>query len=362
MATIALSNDITPYTAPSMDQRKERRSTCRHFRAGKCVYWQTPEKCDFPHRPKHAPRIQLSVETGTSTSPLRRRSPPYLEEAPRFVPDYQQHPSRLEVNTFSQEPVIDPNSGNVHHVYDGGDLQYLGCSSNNTDPQGQVDFQPYDHMMLPQPGLHPAEHRTVCADYYPGHGTSYKNPGAPFSYSPESHVISIESSNDRPPPYQQLYQIPYTPPDSSSISPLMDHTTYFEPPVTNGYAAFLSAGVEQNTLVDPEKLKRERSKDCWYGDDCKRPNCYYRHNVVKDEVEGGPSGSSSSTLAPAGSLAADLNSPNTGPRKGKEKWNAKGPQALVRSSGQGSSDEVKTTAEDKPAVEDESSEEKPHDG
>ncbi|KAK1593989.1 uncharacterized protein LY79DRAFT_578914 [Colletotrichum navitas] len=308
-------------------KNKERRSTCRHFRLGKCVYWQTPEKCDFPHRPKHAPRLPPPVENAPPTPPLHRPPHLYPEEATAFVPGYQQHAPIPAAHSFVQWPVIGPSSDNDYYGYHGYGSQYLGYHLNNINPYGQVDFQPYEHPVSSLFGYPSAEHHPVRADCYPEHGIYYYNPMAPVY--PESYVIpmDIQFSNDPPQAdqyqYQQLYQLPDTPPESRSISPPTPRfIAYSTLPVTDGYAAPPLAEVEQDALVDPEKLKRERSKVCWYGDDCKRPNCYYRHGVVEDKVEGecsGPSSSSScpsSTLVSAESLDPDIDSSNTVSRKG----------------------------------------------
>ncbi|KAK1996161.1 hypothetical protein LX36DRAFT_638473 [Colletotrichum falcatum] len=296
-----------------MDDHKERRSTCRHFRQGNCVFWQTPEKCRFPHRPKHAPRVQPLAEYAPHTTPRQRSPSLNLDEASPFMPDHQHHSTRLAANTFTQRPAIHPNSGDGCHEYRGGGSWYLGHRFNNMGPHAHVDSHPCEYLVPSPPGFPFAEPRVLCNSCYPGHGANYYKPGAPFYYAPENA-----------PAYQQPYQHPGWRPHTLAEPPMppLPHlsTPRLTPPVTDGQAAPPLPGVEQDTLVNPEKLERERSKACWYGDGCKRPNCYYRHDVVEGEVEGGSSGpTSSSSPAPA----AEGETGGEKPAGGQEHFNSR---------------------------------------
>ncbi|KAK2054329.1 hypothetical protein LY76DRAFT_665109 [Colletotrichum caudatum] len=325
---------------------KNKRSTCRHFMRGTCVYWQTPELCNFPHRPEDAPRLP---RPDGNAPPLHRSPPLYPKEAPAFGSDYQQHSFIPAAHQYTQWLVTDPNSGHVYAEYDGDSSQYLGYHLN-TDPHGYVSSRPYEYLVQPPPGFPYTEPRLVRAGYNPEHGIYYRNSVALMNHAPESHTMPMNAQfgNSHPQAYhpqayqhqtyQHQYQLPYqlpeTPPDSRTTSPSTPSpTTLSALSPADGYVA---PPLEGDALVDPEKLKRERSKICWYGDDCKRPNCYYRHGVVKGEVEGEASGSSSSPSSSASSSSPcptpisaefpdpDADSPNTGSRKGKEKCNASG--------------------------------------
>ncbi|GKT66719.1 hypothetical protein ColTof3_14058 [Colletotrichum tofieldiae] len=287
---MASSDAGTPYAGSSIHPRKDKRSTCRHFREGKCVFWQTPE---------HAPRRPLPVETSPPAPPTDGPPPLHLEEAPPYVRALipaNHHPTdSLAARPLAQVPATGPNSDDGRHACHGDSPQYLGYYLNNAAPDGRADFQPY----------HPPT-------YAPGS-------------SPNSPV--------RP-----------------SLS------TSFAPHLSDGYIAPPFVEQEGNPLVNPEKLRRERSKMCWYGEDCKRPSCYYRHGVTEDDAEVEPSGPAS-----AASSATAVDFSNAGSEKGKEKWNAGGQKGLESSSDQGFSAEVKMAAEDKITAGDEAFEEQPSD-
>ncbi|KAK2045340.1 hypothetical protein LZ31DRAFT_594155 [Colletotrichum somersetense] len=316
-------------------KNKNKRSTCRHFKRGTCVYWQKPELCHFPHRPEDAPRLP---RLDGDAPPLHRAPPLYPEEATALEPDYQQHSFIPAAHQHNQGSITDPNSGHVYPEYHGDGSQYLGYHLN-IDPHGDVSSRPYEYLVLPPPGFSYTEPRLVRADYNPEHGVYYRNSVALMNHVPESHAMPMKvqfgnshpQASYRPPAYQHQYQLPCqlpdTPPDSRTISPPAPNPTTFS--VLSPADGYVTPPLEGYALVDPEKLKRERSKICWYGDDCKRPNCYYRHGVVEGEIKGEAS-----------------DSPNTGSRKGKEKCNARGLQTPEESSGQGSSSKAKTTAEE----------------
>ncbi|KZL83509.1 hypothetical protein CI238_02561 [Colletotrichum incanum] len=350
---------VTPYAGSSIHPRKDKRSTCRHFREGKCVFWQTPEVCNFPHRPQHAPHRPLPVETSPAP-PMDGPPPLHLEEAPPYVRAFMPvnpHPT----DSLAQVPTIGPNSDDGRHARHGDDPQYLGYHLSNTAPNGRAYFQPCHRLVPSPPGFPFAEPRPVHVEYYPRHGVYYHNPPIPSQYIPGGYIMptDVGFNNDHSQAHQnqcqQPYQLPHTPPDSAPNSPIrFSISTSFARPSSEGYIAPPFVEQEESPLVNPEKLRRERSKGCWYGEDCKRPNCYYRHGVMKDDTEGESSGSASAaSSAPADDLS------NASSEKGKERWNTGGEKGLENPSDQESSTKVKVAADEKSTAGDEAFEEQP---
>ncbi|TQN69035.1 hypothetical protein CSHISOI_06462 [Colletotrichum shisoi] len=73
------------------------------------------------------------------------------------------------------------------------------------------------------------------------------------------------------------YELSSTPPDLSSIALPRRYSSLC---VHHGGDA--KTTLPHTLLGNPEKCKRERSKACWYGGDCKKPGCYYRHDAVNE--------------------------------------------------------------------------------
>ncbi|GJC88763.1 hypothetical protein ColLi_11601 [Colletotrichum liriopes] len=348
----------TPYAGSSIHPRKDKRSTCRHFREGKCVFWQTPE---------HAPRRPLPVETSPPAPPTDGPPPLHLEEAPPYVralmPANPHATDSLAAQPLAQVPATGPKSDDGRHACHGDSPQYLGYYLNNAAPDGRADFQPYHRLVPSPPGFPFAEPRPVRVDYCPGHGIYYHDPPIPPHCAPGDHIMptAVGFNNNHPQAQlnqcQQPYQLPHTPPSSSPNSPVPPSLwTSFAPHLSDGYIAPPFVEQEESPLVNPEKLRRERSKMCWYGEDCKRPSCYYRHGVMEDDAEREPPGPAS-----AASSATAVEFSNAGSEKGKEKWNAGGEEGPGSSSDQGFSAEVKMAGEDKITAGDEAFEEQPAD-
>ncbi|GKT48899.1 uncharacterized protein ColSpa_09080 [Colletotrichum spaethianum] len=292
---MASPNVVALYAGSKIHPLKEKRSTCRHFKEGKCVFWQTPDMCNFPHRPRHAPRPPLPVETSNLAQPVDGTPPLHS-----LKPLGPQLATYLVAHTLAQVPAISPNSDDGRHAWYGDEPQYLSYHLNNTAPNGQVNFQPCHRLVPSPPGFPFAEPRPVRVEYYPGHGIYYHSPPVPSQGGvPYSYTL-------------------YTPPDSVPDSPTgLSPSTCFPPLSSDGYSAAPFAEWEEGPLVDPEKLRRERSKICWYGEDCKRPNCYYRHDVTEDEAED----EFLNSVFTARSVPTDV-SPNATSQKDKEKSTA----------------------------------------
>lgn len=218
-----------PYQArtsiPSqLHPRKEKRSTCRHFKEGRCIFRWNPNQCRFPHRPQHAPRSE-------DTDPL-----------------------------------------------------YWGYYLNEAGHGGRNTF--YCHSAALSPGFM-AEPRRVAAGYHPQRMEDYYgHPSVPQDVIPGCYSLPTSAAGQYY--YTQGYQIyqgqghePYelssTPPDSSSIALLRRYSSLCVP-----HAGDAKTTPPHNLLVNPEKCKRERGKTCWYGGGCKKPGCYYRHDAVNE--------------------------------------------------------------------------------
>ncbi|TKW51346.1 hypothetical protein CTA1_10698 [Colletotrichum tanaceti] len=233
MNTMSPVDFAYPYQAcPSiryqLHPQKEKRSTCRHFKEGRCIFWQNPNQCRFPHRPQHAPR---SKDTG----PL-----------------------------------------------------YLGYYLNEAGHGGRSPF--YCHSATLSPRFMAEPHR-VAADYHPQQmEDNYGHPSVPQDFIPGCYSLPTAAAGQYN--YTQGFQIyqsqdqePHdlssAPPDLSFSITLLGRSSSLYVP----HAGDAQTAPPNDLLVNPEKCKRERSKACWYGRDCKKPGCYYRHNAVNEGGE-----------------------------------------------------------------------------